>query len=67
MRNFSFIIALSLVSIVQGFGHVGHWLSGRIAQEFLSVSTRNLSQELLPEYGGNLGPAACWADSNITF
>lgn len=55
------IVLLSTHSI-SAFGTIGHWLSGRIAQEFLTSDGLDLVKALLPEYRGELRTAATWAD-----
>jgi hypothetical protein len=53
---------LVLVSLVFGYGRDGHWLSGRIAQEFLSPEALALANQLVPAHNGQLSLDTTWAD-----
>jgi hypothetical protein len=51
-----------LATAVGGFGKIGHSLTGKVAQAFLSPKSAILIDKLLPEYAGQLEGAAVWAD-----
>ncbi|KAG0252032.1 hypothetical protein BG011_007255 [Mortierella polycephala] len=56
---------LSLLSVnsVQGFGILGHTLTGQVAQQFLTPETAKQVKEILsPYYDGLLSKAAPWPD-----
>ncbi|KAL2919723.1 hypothetical protein HK105_200637 [Polyrhizophydium stewartii] len=54
--------ALCTLPAVAAYGRIGHWLSGRIAQAFMTADAAQLALELLPQYKGFLADAAPWAD-----
>ncbi|KAH6592563.1 hypothetical protein BASA50_008014 [Batrachochytrium salamandrivorans] len=59
------LVSVAVFSTITGtaaYGRIGHWLSGRIAQELLSNESALLAKQLLPQYHGNLADAASWAD-----
>lgn len=58
----SFILALQGNNPVEAYGRVGHWLSGRIAEAFLSPEASKMVSELLVAFEGSLAKAATWAD-----
>jgi S1/P1 Nuclease len=59
-----FIKLVSCAAVCYAYGAVGHWLSGRIAQDFLIPDAKLLVRELLSNYpeGSELKLAATWAD-----
>jgi hypothetical protein len=56
------MLLLALLGPACAYGSLGHWLSGRVAQEFLSPNALDLINSVVPEYKGSLGDACNWAD-----
>ncbi|KAJ8326222.1 hypothetical protein QVD99_007611 [Batrachochytrium dendrobatidis] len=65
IKNILFIAVSAAFYSIHGvcaYGKLGHWLSGRIAQELLNTESTALALQLLPQYHGQLAGAASWAD-----
>lgn len=57
------ILALHLmIDNVHAWGFIGHQVVGLIAKSYLSREVSDWAQELLPEFNGDMGKAAVWAD-----
>ncbi|KAI8816769.1 S1/P1 nuclease [Fimicolochytrium jonesii] len=51
-----------VVAPVEGYGRIGHWLTGQIAQKLLTSEAEAWVRFLLPDYDGSLARASLWAD-----
>ncbi|TPX60270.1 hypothetical protein SpCBS45565_g07563 [Spizellomyces sp. 'palustris'] len=55
-------LGVGFVSVVDGYGRVGHWMTGWLAQQCLTSEAIEYVRYLLPHHNGNLAKAALWAD-----